>query len=875
MNEDHNSVTSNQTEEFYSGRLYDEQNILQDKLADIFLSRVSIADEYVDAIRKYSAEGVVVYALNQKSEFNSMILYELCKRKGLPVPVYCHGMNMSLLYPLPKMLQFFWSAFRRRLGKEQKVWQGKLAYIEQTIREKKSMVIHLGESEYIESRSAESAITTLLDVQKKVDFPILVVPVLVSYGRRREKEDEDIFNILFGQTEHTGSLRRLLTFARYSGNVFVIPAEPLNLADYIKSTQTVSEDMAIRDLRGDLIERIDNEKSAIVGPALKSKEELIGMVMSDDSLQKFIDDYSENENKDKIKVIREARRYLHEIAADYSDTMIAVWKKVLRWLFNDIYDGLSIDKEGLTKIRNISKRMPFVIVPCHRSHIDYLLIHYVFYTNNIQLPFIAAGKNMFFGPMGYIFRKSGAFSLRRSFKGNRVYPEVFTKYLATLLKEGLPLEFFIEGGRSRTGKMVMPKYGMLSMILQAYQEKYCDNIAIVPVYIGYDRVIEEKSYLKELSGGAKTPEKTTDIIKTSKILTKRFGRVYVNIGEPMVMQDYLAVQKKPMEQMSVEERQSLYRKIGYEIVLEINKVAVVTPFSLVAAAILSHDRRGIAQNELLDIVNEFYDYLSVRNVKFAETFANREKAIMDALNIFVQLGFIEKIEAEEEEKDVEDIQDIVYSLREEKRLNLEYYKNNFLHFFISLSFVATAIVKGNEDVISLSRIITQYKFIKNLLWNEFIFDKNKNDEEEINEVMAYLHEKKMVTSVERDGEVFIEIKGKGSRKLKPYADLIHNYLESFWIVVRGCLYLKKAPLNNRDWLKKIMALGERMYKKGEVLRREALSQPNYSNVILCLEDAGLITATKDEKSDKKETFYALTENRAEMEVLRRRLFRLL
>ena len=93
-----------------------------------FLSRVSIADEYVEAIKKLSAEGVVVYALNQRSELNSLIIYELFKRKGIPIPVYCHGMNMSFWQPLPKMMKFFWSSFLRRFGKEQKAWMGKLAY---------------------------------------------------------------------------------------------------------------------------------------------------------------------------------------------------------------------------------------------------------------------------------------------------------------------------------------------------------------------------------------------------------------------------------------------------------------------------------------------------------------------------------------------------------------------------------------------------------------------------------------------------------------------------------------------------------------------------------------------------------------------------
>ena len=508
-----NSAKQNQDKEYYSGRLYDDHNFLQLRLLKTFLSGVSIADEYVDAIKKISAEGVVVYALNQRSELNSLIISELVGRKGLPEPVFCHGMNMSFWQPLPKMMKYFWSSFLRRFGKEQKAWLGKLAYLERIVNEKKSVVIHLGESEFIENRSAESAIVSLINVQKKVDFPIFIVPVLISYGRRREKEDESLINILFGQTEHTGSLRRLITFMRYSSNAFVIPAEPVKLSEYLNKSNGISKASIVHELRGELIDRIEKEKDTVVGPALKSREELIGMVLSDESMRKFIDDYAEKENKDKAAVVKEARRDLYEIAADYNETFIEILRKVLHWLWNNIYDGLSIDLEGMAKIRNISKKMPFVIIPCHRSHIDYLLFSYVLYVNNIQLPFIAAGSNMTFGPMGYIFRKSGAFFLRRSFKGDKIYAEVFTKYLAILLKEGLPLEFFIEGGRSRTGKMVVPKYGLLSMIIQAYQEKYCDNFAAIPVYIGYDRVIEEKSYLKELSGASKTPENTTDIIK--------------------------------------------------------------------------------------------------------------------------------------------------------------------------------------------------------------------------------------------------------------------------------------------------------------------------------------------------------------------------
>ena len=859
-------------EEYYSGCLYDKQNFWRFRPAKLFLSRVTIADEFIESLRKLSREGLIIYAIKQRSKLNSLIIYELTGRKELPRPVYSHGMNMSFWQPLPQMVKFLWSSFLRRFKNKQKALQNKLAFMERTFVEKKSSIIHLGESEFIESRSADQAISSLIKVQGMVDFPIFIVPVLVAYGRRRENENESLINILFGQSEQTGVLRRLITFIRYSNQAYVMPAEPINLSRYLKENKGRMQETIIHDLRGELIGRIEEEKTAVVGPALKSKEELIGMVLSDETMKKFITDFAVKSKKDKAVVERDARRYLYEIASDYKETFVEIWVKMLTWLWNTVYDGVSIDHEGMTKLRNVSKKMPFVIIPCHRSHIDYLLLSYVFFKNNIQMPFIAAGNNLSFFPMGYIFRKSGAFFMRRSFRGNEVYAEVLYKYIAILLKEGLPLEFFIEGGRSRTGKMVIPKYGLLSMIIQAYQEKYCDNFAAIPVYIGYDRVIEEKSYLDELSGAPKVKENAAEIIKSGNILRKRYGLVYINIGEPIIMKSYLESQEKQIEQMTLDERQSLYRKIGYEIELEINKVSVVTPFSMVASGLLSHDRRGISHDELTDILHEFYEYLSTRKVKFAATFAHRERAITDALNIFVQSEIISRFETEEEEE----MQEVVYSLDDKKRLNLEYYKNTILHFFVPLSFVATSMLESSEDVMSLGRIMGDYKFLKKLLWNEFIFDERKDDLEEVKEVLAYLHSRKMIIPTQRDDQVWIEVKGKGRTKLKPFAGLIHNYLEAYWVVVKSFPYLKKKAQNQKDWLKKIRALGDRMYKRGEVLRAEALSQSNYQNVIRFLEDAELISSiTNEEKGGKKEIIYSLTENRAEKEVLRRRLFKFL
>jgi len=718
----------------------------------------------------------------------------------------------------------------------------------------------------VENPVSREAIVELIRAQKQMDIPIQIIPQMITYGRRREKENESLVNILFGQTEDTGALRRIITFLRYSNKATVIPVEPINLKEFLRENEEVAEETLSHELRSVLIERIDEEKSSIVGPLLKPREEIVHMVLRDKSLVASMEEIALQSGKRYEDILKEARKYAREIASDYNETFIEVWARILTWLWNNIYDGVVVDKNGLAKIRHISKKMPFVIIPCHRSHIDYLLLSYVFYKNHIQMPFVAAGTNLMFWPLGYIFRKSGAFFLRRTFKGNVLYGEVFAKYLETMMQEGLPLEFFIEGGRSRTGKMVMPKYGLLSMIIQAFTKGTCDDLAAIPVYIGYDRVIEEKAYLKELGGEAKEREKTTDVIKSRKLLRKRYGRVYVNVGEPILLKSYLASQEKSFNDMSLAERQSVYRKIGYEIVLRINHVSVVTPFSLVASALLCHDRRGISHDELTDVLRLFYDYLGHRKVNMAETLLNhRDRAIGEALALFDQSEFISRMGAEEDERD--EVEEIVYSLEDGKRMNLEYYKNNTLHYFIPVSFVATSLLSSDEDTMSLNYILNDYQFFKRLFWREFIFDDQKDDLDEVNEVLFYLNSRGMVTGFEQDGKAWVEVKGKGRMNLMPFAGLIHNYFESYWVVMRGCSYLRKGSSPGKDWLKKINRLGAKMYRKGEIRRAEALSQSNYQSALRFLQD--------EEVLDASNTLYSLSGSWGRMEALRRRLFKFL
>jgi len=861
--------------EFYAEHLYREVNFPLFWLIKKVLSKVELADEYVEALKCLSRKGVVVYAIKNKSQLNSLIIRELSERKGIPRPVYCHGFNMVFWQPFPAAAKVMFSSISHYVLKKSVHNSRKKDYLTRIIAEGKSAIIHLGGSEFFESPVTRDGITQLIDAQHSLSVPIFIVPVMTAYGRRRDKEKESFINILFGQTEETGALRQLVTFLRYSNKATVISGESIDLRDFISKNEGMKPEVLYHDLRRELIERIDEEKMSIVGPVLKSRNEIISMVLNDSNLNQFIEDMAARGTKSRDALVKEAGKYIREIAADYNDMFIEIWDKFLTWLWNNIYDGVVVDKQGLAKIRNISKRMPFVIIPCHRSHIDYLLLSYVFYKHNIQLPFVAAGTNLSFWPLGYIFRKSGAFFIRRTFKGNKLYGEVFAKYLEVILREGLPLEFFIEGGRSRSGKMVMPKFGLLSMLIQAYRKKAGDDLAMIPVYIGYDRVIEEESYLKELGGVPKERERPSDVIKSRKFLRKRYGRVYINIGEPTFLKSYLASQEKSFDNMSIEERQSLYRKISYEITLEINRVCVVTPFSLVASVLLCHDRRGISHDDLMTVLNSFYDYLSYRKVNFAATLVHKEKAFVDALNLFDESGVISKMGGDEEEPD--EMEETVYSLDDDNRLNLEYYKNNILHFFVSISFVAASLFSSHEDMISINRIVKDFQFLKRLFWQEFIFDDGRDDLDEVNDVLAYLNSRGMITVLEHVGQALVEVKGRGKTYLMPFAGLISNYMESYWVVIRGCMYLRKGALPEKDWMRKIQQLGAKMYKKGEIRRAEAMSQLNYQSAVEFLQGDDIVYVSEaSERRDRKETkVFTLTGNKAELDSIRRRLFEFL
>ncbi|MGD0276126.1 MAG: hypothetical protein ABSB79_08730, partial [Syntrophales bacterium] len=300
-------------DEYYAGQIYEEKNYPLMWMLKKVLAMVRLADEHAGRLKELSEQGLVVYAIKDRSQLNSLIMKDLAIRHHLPRPVYAHGINMIFWQPFSKAVRVITSYLAHLILRQNILDPEENGYLKRLVVEGQPVLIHLGTSEFFRDPPAEGAIRQLIKAQELMTRPVFICPQLITYGRRREQEQESLLSILFGQTDNTGPIRRFIAFARFTNNVVVIPTEPVNLAAFIEANQGLSEKEMISRLRSELITRIDEEKETIVGPVLKSRDEVISMILRDEQMVQFLDDLALTERRDYDDVYREAKKYLFEI----------------------------------------------------------------------------------------------------------------------------------------------------------------------------------------------------------------------------------------------------------------------------------------------------------------------------------------------------------------------------------------------------------------------------------------------------------------------------------------------------------------------------------------------------------------------------------
>ncbi|MEE4297964.1 MAG: glycerol-3-phosphate 1-O-acyltransferase PlsB, partial [Pseudomonadales bacterium] len=482
-------------------------------------------------------------------------------------------------------------------------------------------------------------------------------------------------------------LRRVLGVLFDRTHLFVRFGPPLRLTDIV--TAVPEDAIARRRIARLLRTQFRQAREALIGPDLSHRRTLVNRVVAARSVRRAAAELAEAENMRASKAIARARRYAQEIASDLSFTAIRFFDVLLTWLWTRLYDG--IDIRGLEGVKAIAGDHTLIYVPSHRSHVDYLLLSYVLFYNGLMLPHVAAGRNLNIPVVGPLLRRSGAFFMRRSFRGDPLYSAVFEEYLDRVFDTGSSVEYFVEGGRSRTGRLLPARAGMLGMTVRARLRSTGRPFAFVPVYFGYEKVVEARSYLGELRGEAKRQESLGGVLRSVRFLRQSFGTVHVGFGRPLILDDALDAAVPDWRETRGEalrgDRDWLHGfvdQLGTELQVRVNAAAIVTPVALTATALLATERQALDEDTLLEQIACLLT-LARRATEGGITVTDRSPE--DIVAYGERLGLLERT--------AHPLGDIL-SAGPTTAVLLTWYRNNVIHVFAAPALIAAILSAGRS-----------------------------------------------------------------------------------------------------------------------------------------------------------------------------------
>jgi len=563
----------------------------------------------------------------------------------------------------------------------------------------------------------EAQFTALFHAHRtQPELDIQMVPVFITWGRAPEKSKPG-FSDLIVDVASPSWLRKLFIVLFLGRDNFVSYSR--SVSSQFMAKQHGDDKKIARKLLRVAATHFQRKRQGLIGPTLLERQTLHSAIVGSDSVKLAMRDLTRTKHVLPEKAKQEAHQYLDEIAGDYREGLIRFANRILTPLWNKIYNGITVSNAA--KVRELARNGHEIIyVPCHRSHMDYLLLTYVIYHEGLVTPHIAAGINLNFWPAGPIFRRAGAFFLRRSFAGNKLYTAVFREYLELLFNKGYSVKYYPEGGRSRTGRLLPPKTGMLAMTVQAMTKGINRPVSLVPVYIGYENVMEVSSYVKELKGKSKKKESPLQVLSAIKKL-RNYGHGYLNFGEPIQLNQFLD-QHAPLWSEPANENDPTKKpqwltpavnRLADDIMLEINKSAALNGMAMVSLCLLASKTMTMSQTEIEQAIS---DYLILfRELPFSDTMSIPEVSAQELVRDALALKRLE-IKSDKYGSLVSPFMG--------KAVALTYYRNNIIHLFALPSLIAALVFAKNgcEKTYILSTVKTIYPLLHSELFIYFTLE---------------------------------------------------------------------------------------------------------------------------------------------------------
>lgn len=627
----------------------------------------------------------------------------------------------------------------------------------------------------------------------------------------------------------------------------------------------------------------ENMKATVLRtPMLRKRiEQLAKQRVEEEERQGLLGD-EKDRFRTKTRRKTELESSLQEVAAELTDGMICKMesKRFIRGAYylctqlltRAYHQGIHVSSEEVLRLRSVaeqaaSKKHSIIFLPCHRSHVDYVSLQLICYRLGIALPTVVAGDNLNFPVVGSFLQHAGAMWIRRSFGDDALYTTLVQSYIDTLLQNGFNFECFIEGGRSRTGKLLSPKFGILSFLLDSVLSGRVDDAIICPVSTQYDKVVETESYISELLGQPKPKENLQDFLSASSVLSLKLGRVDVRFHEPWSLRAFIDSQQARAEKTSAvdapakltspKSRTRLLRTLGFKVLSEINVVSVVMPTALIGTVLLTLRGRGVGKSELIRRVEWLSERVRTKGGRVAHFGgAPTEMVVNRGLDVLGS-GLVGVVDG---------LPEITYFAVD--RFQLSFYRNMTIHLFISEALVSAAmytrVKQGGgpqNQTISFDALYDQVSFLSQLFRGEFIYPTmglltNL-------EVTLQGLEKDEVISLSRNPDGKILAAGlhnterqRGRENFDFYCFLIWPFIESTWLGAVSLMGLTPPEEQMRNmWIETLKTqdaaqlLGKTLYHQGDLSYFEAVNKETLKNAFSLFEEEGIILVHKSR--DKK------------------------
>ena len=839
----------------YSSMLTGRFGFLLNLLFRLLFRRVEIAESDRHEIQRAAERGAICYVTRSRSRLEYLLLSFKLRQEGLPFPQFCHYLSVWLWQPwtetLRRIVGVTVSLFERH-GYPNPYQNG---FVRELIQRRAPTLLplhHFAGLPWRFSRRHQDPLEELLVLRREIGQPIIMAPVVIVYGRRPDKDHKSLIDLIAGPPDNPGRWRRLFRFLLNRKNISINVAEPVELLELEAMANMRVPMMAERlpetayHIRQACLDRIEAERRVVLGPARKSRLEIIEQVLHEKSFVAALLEYGKANDKPFIETRRRARRYLEEMAGDFRPGTIFLLRWLLDRLLKKVYTGIEVDAAGLEKVRRVARRMPVVFMPCHKSHIDYLLLDYILFNHRFSLPLTASGINLNFWPVGWLFRGAGAFFIRRSFRGKRIYSLCLTRYLAAVLREGLSLTFFVEGGRSRVGKLLVPKTGFLQYLLDAVAASSRRDIAFVPVSIGYEKIFEESFYTKEAAGRPNEGETLRSMLRHRGLVGRSQGRTWIDFAEPITLQEILAERRLAGVPRDEEGVRDLATRIAQRAVFDINELQPVTPYAIAAEALLAGTRRGAPGPVVTERYALLDDFLRTGATKMTSRRGDAAATVLAILNAMVAAKVLGRQEGEADDEPF-------YFLDEGKRLALSIYANTVVphHQYVSLLSLA---LLGAKETKTYRDLLADFRFLARLMARELVLGQQPersvdDDERDFAAAWRLFRERDWIETA--DAGFALTMTGRSAAET--FAAMVAAYVESYGLAAHALLGRKAEHFTEKEFVKSTMAKGQRAVGVGEIQHPEAVHKVLLENALRLFVDLGLVRSERVPAGEKTKT----------------------